>query len=112
MMESPAERSANLNPGRVVIAYDATKGRNCHEIRDIVADIMMRDGMIEEVDTITVLGVLHRVMHPSKAYFFVPFGFGLCDRQMFVSMSSSWFSCGFVLLGSIQYSKCSFVKNV
>ncbi|KAL0314387.1 UNVERIFIED_CONTAM: Proline-rich receptor-like protein kinase PERK13 [Sesamum angustifolium] len=69
-MASPGERSNSsrstnsLMPGRVVIAYDATKNHSAREFQEIIANIQMRDGMIQEVDTITVLGVLHKVLHP------------------------------------------------
>ncbi|KAL0326102.1 UNVERIFIED_CONTAM: protein NSP-INTERACTING kinase [Sesamum radiatum] len=69
-MASPGERSNSsrstnsLMPGRIVIAYDATKNHSAREFQEIIANIQMRDGMIQEVDTITVLGVLHKVLHP------------------------------------------------
>ncbi|KAK4429588.1 Proline-rich receptor-like protein kinase PERK14 [Sesamum alatum] len=69
-MASPGERSSSsrssnpLMPGRILIAYDATKNHSAQEFREIIANIQMRDGMIQEVDTITVVGVLHKVLHP------------------------------------------------
>ncbi|KAI3464593.1 hypothetical protein Pfo_021256 [Paulownia fortunei] len=69
-MASPSEKSSSsrstipLMPGRVVIAYDATKNPNAQEFKHIITNIQMRDDMIQEVDTITVLGVLHQVLHP------------------------------------------------
>ncbi|KAK6131993.1 hypothetical protein DH2020_034267 [Rehmannia glutinosa] len=70
MMASPSEKSSSsrstipLMPGRVVIAYDATRNPNAGEFKHIISNIQTRDGMIQEVDTITVLGVLHQVLHP------------------------------------------------
>ncbi|XP_051139036.1 inactive protein kinase SELMODRAFT_444075-like isoform X2 [Andrographis paniculata] len=63
---SSSSRSTNtlLMPGRIVIACDATKSHYAHELKDIVAKIKARKAMIQEVDTITVLGVLHKVLHP------------------------------------------------
>ncbi|KAK6114969.1 hypothetical protein DH2020_007238 [Rehmannia glutinosa] len=69
-MASPSEKSSSsrstipLMPGRVVIAYDATRNPNAGEFKNIISNIQTRDGMIQEVDTITVLGVLHQVLHP------------------------------------------------
>ncbi|KAK6114955.1 hypothetical protein DH2020_007224 [Rehmannia glutinosa] len=69
-MASPSEKSSSsrstipLMPGRVVIAYDATRNPNAGEFKNIISNIRTRDRMIQEVDTITVLGVLHQVLHP------------------------------------------------
>ncbi|KAK6132239.1 hypothetical protein DH2020_034022 [Rehmannia glutinosa] len=69
-MASPSEKSSSsrstipLMPGRVVIAYDATRNPNAGEFKHIISNIQTLDGMIQEVDTITVLGVLHQVLHP------------------------------------------------
>ncbi|KAL3840060.1 hypothetical protein ACJIZ3_024651 [Penstemon smallii] len=61
---STSTSTTHLMPGRIVIAYDATKDRNVYESKDIIYNIRMRDDMIQEVDTITVLGVMHRALHP------------------------------------------------
>lgn len=53
-------------PGRIVIAFDATKNHNFQELKDIIAHIRLRGDMIQEADRITVFGVLHKVLHPSK----------------------------------------------
>lgn len=72
-MASPSERSsssrstATLMPGRIVVACDATKNLNAQEFKQIMSNIQMQKNMIQEVDTITVLGVLHKVLHPSKS---------------------------------------------
>ncbi|XP_073143966.1 uncharacterized protein [Henckelia pumila] len=59
-----SNRSTPLMPGRVVIAYDATKNQTSQVFRDTITNIRKQDGMIQEGDTITVLGVLHKVLHP------------------------------------------------
>lgn len=51
-------------PGRIVIACDATKSHSKQELKTIITSIRSRNGMIQEVDTITVLGVLHKLLHP------------------------------------------------
>lgn len=51
-------------PGRVVIAYDATKNQTTRMFKDTIINITKHDGMIQEGDSITVLGVLHKVLHP------------------------------------------------
>lgn len=53
-------------PGRVVIAFDATKNQTSQLFKDTITNIKKQDGMIQEGDSITVLGVLHKVLHPSK----------------------------------------------
>ncbi|KZV17353.1 inactive protein kinase [Dorcoceras hygrometricum] len=69
-MASYTERSSSgsstttLMPGRIVVAFDATKSRNFQELKDIVSHIRMRGDMIHEGDRITVFGVLHKVLHP------------------------------------------------
>ncbi|KAG6390457.1 hypothetical protein SASPL_148192 [Salvia splendens] len=69
-MASPSERSsssrstASLMPGRIVVAFDATRNFNSQEMKNIISNIQMQQSMIQEVDTITVLGVLHKVPHP------------------------------------------------
>ncbi|KZV41755.1 serine/threonine-protein kinase-like [Dorcoceras hygrometricum] len=59
-----SNRSTPLMPGRVVVAYDATKNQTSQVFRDTITNIRKHDGMIQEGDTITVLGVLHKVLHP------------------------------------------------
>ncbi|KAL8481892.1 hypothetical protein ACS0TY_028146 [Phlomoides rotata] len=61
---SRSSSAATLMPGRVVIACDATRSICAHEFKHVIANIQMRENMIQEVDTITVLGVLHKVLHP------------------------------------------------
>lgn len=78
-MASPSERSSSsrstnsLMPGRIVVAFDATKNLNAQEFDLIFSNIQSRRNMIQEVDTITVLGVLHKVLHPSKSMIYLWF---------------------------------------
>ncbi|KAL7262971.1 hypothetical protein ACSBR1_001188 [Camellia fascicularis] len=51
-------------PGRVVIAYDATKNRNERELKRTVDSIRLRGDILHGGDTLTLLGVLHKVPHP------------------------------------------------
>ncbi|KAJ6997988.1 hypothetical protein D5086_011140 [Populus alba] len=58
-MESP------LSPSHVVIiAYDATKDRGVHELKLTIDAVRMRGDILRGGDTLVVLGVLHRVLHP------------------------------------------------
>ncbi|KAG6774285.1 hypothetical protein POTOM_021637 [Populus tomentosa] len=57
-MESP------LSPSHVVIAYDATKDRGVHELKLTIYAVRMRGDILRGGDTLVVLGVLHRVLHP------------------------------------------------
>lgn len=56
----------SLIPGKVVIAYDATKDRSEREFYQTIKDIRMRGDILHPGDTIVVLGVLHKVRHPSQ----------------------------------------------
>lgn len=106
-MASPSERSSSsrstttLMPGRLVIACDATKNINAQEFRHIITNIQMRDGMIQEVDTITVLGVLHKVLHPSKFMYFQ------CASQCPLDFGHSLFELGIKIL----FRVCNWVIN-
>ncbi|XP_031091637.1 serine/threonine-protein kinase CDG1-like isoform X1 [Ipomoea triloba] len=61
----PVARVRNsLIPGTVVIAYDATKDRSENEFYQTIRDIRMRGDILHPGDTIVVLGVLHKVLHP------------------------------------------------
>ncbi|CAK7346869.1 unnamed protein product [Dovyalis caffra] len=53
-----------LSPSHVVIAYDATKDRGFHELKLTVDAVRMRGDILRGGDTLVVLGVLHRVLHP------------------------------------------------
>ncbi|KAK6115613.1 hypothetical protein DH2020_007882 [Rehmannia glutinosa] len=61
---SSSRSTTPLMRGRIVIAYDATKIRNIHDFKDIITDVRMRQDMIRDADTILVLGVLDKVLHP------------------------------------------------
>ncbi|KAK9271129.1 hypothetical protein L1049_026718 [Liquidambar formosana] len=52
------------SPSHVIIAYDATKDRPDHELRLTVRGVRLRGDILRRGDTIVVLGVLHRVLHP------------------------------------------------
>ncbi|KAL8030834.1 hypothetical protein ABFX02_14G312100 [Erythranthe guttata] len=51
-------------PGRIVIAYDASRKHNMQDFKDIIADVLTREDMVKETDTVTVFGVLDKVLHP------------------------------------------------
>ncbi|KAL6211196.1 hypothetical protein ACLB2K_016423 [Fragaria x ananassa] len=53
-----------MTPSHVVIAYDATKDRGGHELKLTVDAVRLRGDILRAGDTIVVLGVLHRVVHP------------------------------------------------
>lgn len=55
-----------LMAARVVIAYDATKDRTEMEFRHTINNIRSQGYILHEGDTLMVLGVLHKVHHPSK----------------------------------------------
>ncbi|XP_073294798.1 serine/threonine-protein kinase CDG1-like [Primulina huaijiensis] len=57
-------RDNPLTPSRVLIIYDATRDRNKDEFRHTIHNIRMYGGIIRSGVTITVLGVLHKVLHP------------------------------------------------
>lgn len=59
-MESP------LTSSRVIIAYDATKDRTEHELQLTLRNLWMRGDILRGGDTLVVLGILHKVPHPSK----------------------------------------------
>ncbi|KAL0360307.1 UNVERIFIED_CONTAM: Inactive protein kinase SELMODRAFT [Sesamum radiatum] len=51
-------------PSRILIVCDATKDRSPHEFRHTIHNIRMWGGIVNPGDTITVFGVLHRILHP------------------------------------------------
>lgn len=53
-------------PSYVVIACDATKDRSEHEIKLIVDHLRRKGVILSAGDRLLVLGVLHKVLHPSK----------------------------------------------
>lgn len=55
-----------MTPSHVVVAYDATKDRGMHELKLTIDAVRLRGDILRAGNTIVVLGVLHRVMHPSK----------------------------------------------
>ncbi|KAL2467798.1 Protein kinase protein with adenine nucleotide alpha hydrolase-like domain [Forsythia ovata] len=63
------EKSENYrdNPhtsAHIVLACDATKDRNTHEFKNTITNIRMQGGIIQAGDKITVLGVVHKILHP------------------------------------------------
>ncbi|CAL5384613.1 unnamed protein product [Camellia sinensis] len=64
MSSSMENNPLPLMPGRVVIAYDATKDRNERELKRTVDNIRYRGDILHEGDTLMLLGVLHRLPHP------------------------------------------------
>lgn len=62
---SSRRRTTPLIQGGVVIAYDAMRNHNFEEFNDIISDVLRND-MVKESSTIMLLGVLDRVLHPSK----------------------------------------------
>ncbi|KAG8378171.1 hypothetical protein BUALT_Bualt08G0110200 [Buddleja alternifolia] len=65
-MPSAMESSNNssLMPSRILIVYDATRDRSNREFMRTIHNIRMQGAIVHSGDTITVLGVLHRVLHP------------------------------------------------
>ncbi|PKI54460.1 hypothetical protein CRG98_025143 [Punica granatum] len=57
-METPS------SPSYVIIAFDATKVRNEHELWVTLNNVQARGDILRGGDTIVVLGVLHKVTHP------------------------------------------------
>ena len=55
-----------LMPGRVVIAFDATRDRGERELKLTIDNVLSQVEILHGGDTLTLLGVLHRVLHPSK----------------------------------------------
>ncbi|PQQ00625.1 inactive protein kinase [Prunus yedoensis var. nudiflora] len=53
-----------MTPSHVVIAYDATRDRGEPELELTVDSLRMRGDILHSGDTIILLGVLHRVVHP------------------------------------------------
>lgn len=51
---------------RVVVVYDATRDRNEQEFKHTVNGIRLRGDIIQGGNTLMVIGVLHRVLHPCK----------------------------------------------
>ncbi|KAL0351558.1 UNVERIFIED_CONTAM: Proline-rich receptor-like protein kinase PERK13 [Sesamum calycinum] len=53
-----------FRPSRILVVCDATKDRSPHEFRHTIHNIRMQGGIVHPGDTITVFGVLHRILHP------------------------------------------------
>ncbi|CAA2956809.1 receptor-like cytosolic serine threonine- kinase RBK1 [Olea europaea subsp. europaea] len=64
-MEKSENDRDNLNtPGCIVFACDATKDRNKQEFKNTISNIRMLGGITQVGDKITVLGVVHKILHP------------------------------------------------
>ena len=59
----------------VIIACDATKDRAENELKFTVDDVKSKGGIPNPGDRLLVLGVLHRMSHPSKRFFLFFFSF-------------------------------------
>ncbi|GFS37576.1 hypothetical protein Acr_00g0052840 [Actinidia rufa] len=53
-----------LIPGCVVIAFDATRDRGERELKLTIDNVLSQGEILHGGDTLTLLGVLHRVPHP------------------------------------------------
>lgn len=51
-------------PGCILFAFDANKERNDNEFKNTVNGIRLRGDMIRGGDTVFVVGVLHKMLHP------------------------------------------------
>lgn len=60
-MESPPR-----HPSYVIVACDATRDRNEHEIKTVVDHVRAKGVILSAGDKLLVLCVLHKVSHPSK----------------------------------------------
>lgn len=56
----------SLITGRIVIALDATRDHPEQEIKRIIEEIRSQGNILHAGDTIIVLGVLHKYLHPSE----------------------------------------------
>jgi hypothetical protein len=59
-MESPAP------PSNVVIAFDATRYYSQDELHLAIEGVKLAGGILRGGDTLLMLGVLHKVLHPCK----------------------------------------------
>lgn len=56
----------SLITGRIVIALDATKDHFEQEIKQTINEIRAQGNILHAGDTIIVLGILHKYLHPSE----------------------------------------------
>lgn len=54
----------SLMPGSIIFAFDATKERNNDEFKNTINGIRLHRNMINGGDTVFVVGVLHKILHP------------------------------------------------
>ncbi|KAL2503642.1 Protein kinase protein with adenine nucleotide alpha hydrolase-like domain [Abeliophyllum distichum] len=64
MEESENYRDNPHTSAHILLACDATKDRNSHEFKNTITNIRMQGGIIQAGDKITVLGVVHKILHP------------------------------------------------
>lgn len=55
-----------LMPASIVFAFDANKERNYDEFKNTINGIRLHRNMINGGDTVFVVGVLHKILHPCK----------------------------------------------
>lgn len=68
---SCSSRDNSLMPSRVLVVFDATRDRSRDEFGRTIRNIRLFGGIAHPGVTITVLGVLHKVLHPCKFSFLV-----------------------------------------
>lgn len=66
-MDDTENGYGNLIPNRILIVCDATKDRSKYEFIHTIRNIRMFGGIVSPWDTITVLGVLNKILHPCKS---------------------------------------------
>lgn len=60
------ENMSPISSSHVVLAFDAIKDRIEEELKLTIEGIQMADGILRGGDTLFLLGILQRIMHPSK----------------------------------------------
>ncbi|KAL1815675.1 hypothetical protein ACET3Z_018249 [Daucus carota] len=58
------EDNNSLMPGRIIFAFDAHKERSDNEFKNTINGIRLHRDMIHGGDTVLVVGVLHKILHP------------------------------------------------
>lgn len=60
------EDNNSLMPCRIIFAFDAHKERSDNEFKNTINGIRLHRDMIHGGDTVLVVGVLHKILHPCK----------------------------------------------
>lgn len=60
------ENMSPISSSHVVFAFNATKDRTEEELKLTIEGIQMADGILRGGDTLFLLGIVQRIMHPSK----------------------------------------------